>query len=45
MIIYDLDIVRVAVDKAKADAPPVIDPDRMLPGTIAFQQLEPIRRG
>jgi hypothetical protein len=35
MIIHDLNFVRVAADKTKAYTPLVIDPDRMLPGSIA----------
>jgi hypothetical protein len=45
VVIYDLYIERVAVDKAKADTPLVIDPDRMPSCTVAFQQFKPIRRG
>jgi len=44
MIVGDLDIERVAVEKAKAYAPLIIDPDRMLAGAIALQCFEPIRQ-
>ena len=44
MIIHDLDVVRVSLVPDKADAPPVVDAEAVLPGMIALQSLEPIAR-
>ena len=42
MVVDDLDIVRVALRPAKADAPLIVDPDAVLPRTVATQLLEPV---
>ena len=42
MIVAGLDVVRVAVVEPKADAPLIIDRDRMLPCTVAFEGVEPV---
>ena len=42
MIVAELNVVRVAVVEPKADAPLIIDRDRMLPGTLAFEGVEPL---
>ena len=44
MIIHDFDVMRLALYPAKADAPLVIDPDRVLPRAIATQSLQTIAR-
>jgi|SRR5579872_742599 len=44
VIVSDLNIERIAVEKAKADTPLVIDPDRMLSCSVVFQSFQPIRR-
>jgi len=44
MIIDDLYIEGVAIAKAKADTPLVVDPYRMLSRAVVFQGLQPIRR-
>jgi hypothetical protein len=40
MIIDDLDVCRLAVPPAKAHAPLIVDPDRVLSGAISLQRLE-----
>jgi hypothetical protein len=42
MVIYDFDIVRLTIDPAKTNAPLIVDPDRMLPGSTATQGLQPV---
>jgi hypothetical protein len=42
MIVGYFDIERVAISKAKAYAPLIVDPDRMLASAIALQCFEPI---
>ena len=42
MIVAELDVVRVAFVEPKADAPLIIDRDRMLPGTITLEGVEPV---
>ena len=42
MVIYNFYFVSVLALPTKADAPSVIDPDTMLPGTIADELLEPV---
>jgi hypothetical protein len=44
MIIDDLDVCRVAVLQAKAHAPLIVDPDRVLPGVISPECFEPKAR-
>jgi hypothetical protein len=44
MIIRDLDIEGVAVGKSEADTPLIVDPNRMLARSIAFECFETIRR-
>lgn len=47
MIIYDLDIVRIAVTPNKADAPLIVDANAVLTRSIASKRLQTItgRRG
>jgi len=42
VIIADLNIIGVTVDEPKTDAPPVVDGDRVLPLSVAFQRMEPV---
>src|SRR3972149_165498 len=42
VVVRNLDIRRVAIDPAKADAPLVIDADAPLPGPILLQKFQPI---
>jgi len=44
MVVYDLDIERIAGIPPKADAPLVVDPNAVLPGPVASEAFEPIRR-
>jgi hypothetical protein len=44
MIITNLDVKCVTIFKAKADAPLIVDPDRILSVTITLQPLEAIAR-
>jgi len=44
MIVDDLDIECIAMGKAKADSPLFVDPDRMLPSTVASQRFKSIGR-
>jgi hypothetical protein len=44
MVVDDFDIARTFLCPPKADAPLVVDPDRMLPQTIAGQRFKPISR-
>ena len=44
MIIDDLDVCRVDVLQAKAHAPLIVDPDRVLPGAISAECFEPKAR-
>lgn len=44
MVIDDLDLLRIALVPDKADTPPVVDTDAVLPGSIAAQRLQPIAR-
>ena len=44
MVIGNLDIECVAVGKAKAEAPLIVDPDRMPAGAVACERFEPVRR-
>jgi hypothetical protein len=42
MIVHNFDISRTVVRPTEADAPPVVDPDRMLTNSIPLQGFEPI---
>ena len=44
MIVADLDVIRIAIDKAKADAPLRIDRDRVLAPTVIRERMEAIFR-
>jgi hypothetical protein len=39
VIVYYLDIVRVAFAPGKADPPPIVNPNAVLAGPAAFQRL------
>jgi hypothetical protein len=40
MLIYDLNVMRIALTPGKADAPSVVDSNAVRPRMIAFQQLQ-----
>jgi hypothetical protein len=40
VIAGNLNLIRVTTGPHKADPKPVIDPDRVLPGSVALQRLE-----
>ncbi len=42
MVIHDLNCFRSRRSPTKADAPLIIDPDRVEAGALAFQSLEPV---
>ncbi len=42
MVVGDLDVIGIPVEKPKADAPLVIDGDRMLPFPVSVKLMEPI---
>jgi hypothetical protein len=44
MIIYDFNVMRIALAPGKADAPPVVDSNAVRPRTVAFQQLQLVPR-
>jgi len=44
MVVDDLDILGACSGPAKADPVLVVDADRMLSGTVAFERLEPVAR-
>ncbi len=44
MVIYDFDIIRIAITPNKTYPPLVIDPDTMLPQTTTFQSFKPVSR-
>jgi len=44
VVVAELDVVRIAVDEAKTDAPLVIDRNGVLPGAVSLQRMEPIAR-
>jgi hypothetical protein len=44
VVIYDLNVIRIAVTPGKADAPLVVDSNAICPGTVAFQQLQLVPR-
>src|SRR5690242_13529017 len=45
VVVDDFDISRPSLVPNKADAPLVVDPDRILSLTIGFECFEPIARG
>jgi hypothetical protein len=36
VVIYDLNVMRIAITPGKADAPLVVDSNAICPGTVAF---------
>ncbi len=44
MVVDDLDVESMAGTPDEADPPLLIHPDAVLPGTVPFQLLKPIRR-
>ena len=44
MVVYDLDIVRIAIRPSEANPPLIVDPNAVLAGTIAFELLQPVPR-
>ncbi len=44
VIVAELDVIRIAVLEAKADAPLIVDTDCMLARAIAFERVQPIPR-
>jgi hypothetical protein len=42
MIIYDLNVKRVAIPPPERDPPLVVDPDAEAAGAVAFQLLQPV---
>jgi hypothetical protein len=44
MVVDDFDIVRTFLCPSKADAPLIVDPDRILPLAIARQRFKPVAR-
>lgn len=44
MVVAELDIVRITFLETKADAPSVVDGNRVLTGPIAFECVQPIAR-
>jgi hypothetical protein len=44
MIIYDLDIVGVAIDPSETNSPLTIDPNTVLPRAVPFEQFESVAR-
>jgi hypothetical protein len=44
VVVHDLDIERMAVFKAKANSPWVIDANAVLPASISLECLEPVVR-
>jgi hypothetical protein len=44
MVIYNLDVVGIAVAPDEAQPPLVVDPDAVLPNPIAGQRLQAVRR-
>jgi hypothetical protein len=45
VIVADLDLVRIAVDEPKANAPLVIDGNGVLAPTVVLERVQPIARG
>src|SRR5215831_20499015 len=44
MVVDDLDVPRAVVSPTEADSPLVVDPDAVLPASIAAELLEPVSR-
>jgi hypothetical protein len=44
MVITDLNVVSVAIDKPKADSPLIVDRNRMLPFPVAAKGVESVAR-
>src|ERR1017187_5052181 len=44
MVIYDFNVMRIALTPGKADAPSVVDSNAVRPRTVAFQQLQLVPR-
>jgi hypothetical protein len=44
MVVAELDVVRIAVERAEADAPLIVDRDGMLAFAVSFERMEPIPR-
>ena len=44
LVVTELDVERVPVVEAEADAPLIVDCDGMLPGAIALQGVQPVAR-
>jgi hypothetical protein len=44
MVVYNLNVVRVAVSPDEAEPPLIVDADTVLPGSITYQRLQVIRR-
>jgi len=42
VVIHNLHIVCVSIAPGKADPPAVVDPNAVLPGTVAPQRFEPV---
>jgi hypothetical protein len=42
MVIHYLDIKSIGVDPTEADPPLVVDPNAVLPGPVAAENLQPI---
>ena len=45
VIVRDLDVIGITIDEAKADAPLVVDRDRVLPAAISFESMKPVAWG
>ena len=45
VIVRDLDIVGVAINEAEADAPLIVDRDRVLPAAISLERVESVAWG
>lgn len=42
VVVHDLHVVGISTVPSKADSPPVVDPDAVLPGPITPKPLQPI---
>ncbi len=42
MVVAELDVVRIAVEKAEADAPLIIDRNSVLPDAVSLERMESI---
>ena len=45
MVVNDLDVMRITVVPAETHTPLLVDANAVLPGSLAFQLLQPIARG